>query len=131
MKDFQMQRNCLITDLQIYVYLKLLIKLITLKTLVSTKVKRKNRYISVSWPYYDFQEKLEYKARLAGDSVIYVDPRYTSQICPICHHIEKSTRDRSKRMYTCKHCGYRSNDDRIGAMNIYQRGVDKIKKVVG
>lgn len=97
----------------------------------TTKVKRKNRYISVSWPYYDFQEKLEYKARLAGDSVIYVDPRYTSQICPICHHIEKSARDRSKRMYTCKHCGYRSNDDRIGAMNIYQRGVDKIKKVVG
>ena len=97
----------------------------------TAKVKRKNRYISVSWPYYDFQEKLEYKARLAGDSVIYVDPRYTSQICPICHHIEKSTIDRSKRMYTCKHCGYRSNDDRIGAMNIYQRGVDKIKKVVG
>ena len=32
----------------------------------TARVRRKDRYISVSWPYYDLQQKLEYKARIAG-----------------------------------------------------------------
>ena len=36
----------------------------------SCRVRRKDRYVSVSWPYYDLQQKLEYKASLAGDAVM-------------------------------------------------------------
>ena len=92
------------------------------------RVRRKERYISVSWPYYDLQRKLEYKASLAGCSVIYVDARHTSQTCPHCLNVDKNARDRRKRLYSCPVCGYKGNDDRIAAMNIYKRGLEKIRQ---
>ena len=59
------------------------------------KVRRKDRYVSVSWSYYDLEQKLKYKAQRNSCLVINVDPRYTSQCCPKCGHIEKSNRDKS------------------------------------
>ena len=53
------------------------------------KVKRKDRYVQVSWSYYDLEQKLKYKAQRNSCQVINVDPRYTSQCCPKCGHIEK------------------------------------------
>ena len=94
----------------------------------SCRVRRKDRYVSVSWPYYDLQQKLEYKASLAGDAVIYVDARHTSQTCPHCSNVDKRARDRRERLYSCPVCGYKGNDDRMAAMNIYKRGVDKIRQ---
>ena len=92
------------------------------------KVKRKDRYVSVSWPYYDLQQKLEYKASLAGDAVIYADARHTSQTCPHCSNMDKRARDRRERLYSCPVCGYKGNDDRMAEMNICKRGVDKIRQ---
>ena len=94
----------------------------------SCRVRRKDRYVSVSWPYYDLQQKLEYKVSLAGCNVIYVDARHTSQICPHCFNVDKKARDRRERLYSCPVCGYKGNDDRMAAMNIYKRGVDKIRQ---
>ena len=51
-----------------------------------------------------------------------VDPRYTSQCCPCCGHVEKSNRSKKIHLFTCKNCGYKSNDDRIGAMNLCYKG---------
>ena len=39
------------------------------------KVRVKNRYVSVSWAFYQFREMLEYKAELNGQKVIVVDPK--------------------------------------------------------
>ncbi|HDM92515.1 MAG TPA: hypothetical protein ENG69_03900 [Candidatus Korarchaeota archaeon] len=36
------------------------------------------------WSFRRFQQILEYKAKLQGLSVIYVNPRGTSSRCPIC-----------------------------------------------
>ena len=85
---------------------------------VTERVKTKNRYVSVSWPFYDLEQKLIYKAKQNQSSVIKVDPRYTSQCCPACGHTEKSNRNKKIHLFTCKNCGYTSNDDRIGAMNL-------------
>ena len=68
---------------------------------VTEKVKVKNRYVSVSWSYYDLEQKLIYKAMKHNDKVIKVNPAYTSQAC-----------------------NYKSNDDRIGAMNLYRKGIE-------
>ena len=87
-------------------------------------VKMKNRHVSVSWPFYDLEQKLIYKAKQNQSSVIKVDPRYTSQCCPVCGHTEKSNRNKKIHLFTCKNCGYRSNDDRIGAMNLYRMGIN-------
>ena len=91
---------------------------------VTERVRRKDRYVSVSWAYYDLEQKLAYKAALAGSLVIKVDPAYTSQQCPICGHTERSNRNKKLHRFLCKKCGYRSNDDRVAAMNLYQKGIN-------
>lgn len=88
------------------------------------RIKTKDRYISVSWAYYDLETKLMYKAARKGDAVIKVDPRYTSQTCPKCGHVEKANRDHFKHIFKCCNCGYTSNDDRIAAMNLHRMGIE-------
>ena len=91
------------------------------------KVRKKDRYVQVSWSYYDLGQKLTYKAERKGQKVIKVNARYTSQMCPKCGHTHKSNRDHKNHCFCCRNCGYRSNDDRIGAMNVYMRGVQFIQ----
>ena len=88
------------------------------------RVRTKDRYVSVSWSFYDLEQKLIYKAKQNQSSVIKVDPHYTSQCCPVCGHTEKSNRKKKIHLFTCKNCGYQSNDDRIGAMNLYRMGIN-------
>ena len=95
---------------------------------VTERVKTKDRYVSVSWSFYDLEQKLIYKAKQNQSTVIKVDPRYTSQCCPVCGHIEKSNRNKKIHLFTCKNCGYESNDDRIGAMNLYHMGISYLKE---
>ena len=88
------------------------------------RVRAKDRYISVSWAFYDLEQKLTYKAKQNQSTVIKVDPRYTSQCFPVCGHTEKSNRNKKIHLFCCKNCGYKSNDDRIGAMNLYRMGIN-------
>jgi IS605 OrfB family transposase len=88
------------------------------------RVRVKDRYVSVSWAFYDLEQKLIYKAKQHQSTVIKVSPRYTSQCCPMCGHTEKSNRNKKIHLFCCKNCGYKSNDDRIGAMNLYRMGIN-------
>ena len=56
----------------------------------------KDRYVLVSWSYYDLEQKLIYKAMEHGQKVIKVNLRYTSQTCPKCGHIDKKNREKQK-----------------------------------
>ena len=79
----------------------------------STRKSRKNNHSIHTWSFYRLAMYIEYKAKLAGITIEYVDPAYTSQKCPKCgdiHHAE----DRS---YVCT-CGYHTHRDIVGAMNI-------------
>ena len=91
------------------------------------RVRTKDRYVSVSWSFYDLEQKLIYKAKQNQSIVIKVNPRYTSQCCPVCGHIEKANRNKKLHLFTCKNCGYKSNDDRIGAMNLYRMGINYLE----
>ena len=88
------------------------------------RVRVKNRYIQVSWPYYNLEQKIIYKAHKNHQEVIKVNPKYTSQTCPKCGHVSKSNRDKKNHIFRCKNCGYESNDDRIGAMNLHRMGIE-------
>ena len=92
------------------------------------RVKRKDRYVLVSWAFYDLEQKLVYKAKQKGSIVVKVNPRYTSQSCPKCGHTEKANRNRRFHSFCCKNCGYRSNDDRIAAMNLYRKGINLLSE---
>ena len=91
---------------------------------VTERVKVKDRYVSVSWSYYDLEKKLSYKALKHHQFVEKVNPAYTSQTCPKCSHTEKTNRNKHKHIFCCKNCGYKSNDDRIAAMNLHRMGIE-------
>lgn len=86
------------------------------------RIRVSDRYVSVSWPYYDLEQKLIYKAAMHGHKVIKVDPAYTSQTCPHCGRRDSASRDKRRHLFRCTGCGYTSNDDRIAAMNLYSMG---------
>lgn len=91
------------------------------------KVNINNRYVSVSWSFYQFRQLLEYKTQMNNSMVIVVNPKYTSQTCPKCGHIEKANRDKKTHIFKCKNCNYQSNDDRIGAINLWRKGIEYIE----
>ena len=84
---------------------------------VSRRAK-KNRYEHHSWSFYDFEQKLIYKAIASGSQMISCDAHYTSQRCPKCGLIDVKNRNKAKHEFCCQACSYRTNDDRVGAMNI-------------
>lgn len=85
--------------------------------------RKKDRYISVSWAFYDLRQKIEYKAKMSGCLTVAVDPAYTSQECPKCGYSSRSNRNKKLHIFTCRKCGYTSNDDRISAMNLHNKGI--------
>jgi IS605 OrfB family transposase len=87
-----------------------------------TKISKEFRYEHSSWAFRQLQTFIEYKAREAGISVVYVDPAHTSQTCPRCNHISRNNRNGLE--FRCEVCGYESHADRVGAMNIEHRTRD-------
>lgn len=74
------------------------------------------------WTFYQLEQFLNYKAESIGSKVIRVSAEYTSQRCPKCGRIHKLNSHHEIHEYICDTCGYRSNDDRVGAMNIQTLG---------
>jgi putative transposase len=70
-----------------------------------------------SWAFYQLRQFLEYKARVAGVSLILVPPAYTSQTCHKCLHIhpEQGKSYRSGKSFKCGHCGWEGDADLNGA----------------
>ncbi len=86
------------------------------------KRSAKDREKLRTWTFYQFEQDLMYKAQASGSQVLKVKPDYTSQRCPKCGRIQKGNRHHDIHEYICDCCGYRSNDDRVGAMNIQLLG---------
>lgn len=86
------------------------------------KSKDQSRHLR-SWAFYDLEQKMIYKAHQNQSEVIKVSASYTSQRCPKCGCIHRENRDHKNHLFVCVQCGYKSNDDRIGAMNLYEIGV--------
>jgi putative transposase len=78
-----------------------------------------------SWTYYDLQQKIEHKAKVAGIEVRKVNPQYTSQRCSRCGCIDENNR-KSQADFKCVTCGYSTNADYNAARNIAIPGIDEI-----
>ena len=92
----------------------IVIKLERLANIRSTaRTSRKNNHSLHNWSFYRLAQFIEYKAKLAGIAVEYVNPAYTSQTCPVCGNVHHA----NDRNYTCK-CGFHIHRDVLGAMNI-------------
>lgn len=82
----------------------------------TSRTRGKNKQSLHSWTFYQLASFVEYKAYNLGIKVIYINPKYTSQECPICHTNNKT----NTREYKCT-CGYKTHRDRLGALNIAQK----------
>jgi putative transposase len=71
------------------------------------------------WCFRELQQLIEYKAKLYGSKVVYVNPQYTSISCPVCGYTDKENRDGKE--FNCKNCGFREHADVVGAKNIMLR----------
>jgi putative transposase len=94
---------------------KCAIKLENLKGIRNSKKNRRSfHYTLHSWSYYQLQMFIEYKAKLLGIPVFYIEPAYTSQTCNKCGRIGK----RNGKSFKCPHCGHTAHADVNAAWNI-------------
>lgn len=69
------------------------------------------------WQFYELQRQVEYKAKWAGIPVVFVDPKRTSKLCPICgDRIQEDKQNRRKLL--CINCGKSMDRDIVASMNI-------------
>ena len=80
-------------------------------------VRRRQRSKHANWSFYQLRQYISYKAELAGVTVIFVDPKYTSQRCSVCGCVSKSNRT-SQSNFSCVQCFHSANADTNAAVNI-------------
>lgn len=83
-------------------------------------VKDEYKYLLRYWSYYELQSMIEYKAKLEGIEVKYIDPAYTSRTCSYCG--ERGERKKQEEFVCtnpqCKRRGEKINADFNAARNI-------------
>jgi len=81
------------------------------------KMRKAQRRRLHGWSFFQFQAFVTYKAEARGVNVGFVDPRYTSQKCSQCGHIERKNRP-SQAEFRCQKCGFECHADDNAAINI-------------
>ena len=102
------------------------IKLEYIKGIRDAKPGRNFSYFLNSWSFYQLERMIEYKARLLGIPVVYVDPYHTSRECSMCGHIG----NRSGKSFKCQ-CGHVDHADANASFNIalrpvFEEGMDRL-----
>jgi len=75
--------------------------------------------------WHMFQIFLEYKMKLNGGEVIYVNPKNTSIKCSRCKHISSENR-KSQASFECINCGFQENADYNASLNILAEGLSVV-----
>ncbi len=104
----------------------------------STTVRKAQRSRNHSWTFRQLRSFIEYKSVLSGVTVILVNPRGTSHICPVCQHNERGNRP-NRDTFRCVQCGFSGHADHVAAINIAARAAvnqpivacDEVKAVFG
>jgi len=85
------------------------------------RLRKPQRVRLHSWSFAQLGSFVEYKARMAGVPLLYVDPAYTSQTCHRCGNIDRKSRI-DQATYHCSACGVVAHADLNAALNIAHRG---------
>ena len=74
------------------------------------------------WAFAQLASFIQYKARLAGVTVVEVDPAYSSQTCSRCGHIHKP----NGKLFSCPACLHEDHRDANASFVIAKRGLECI-----
>lgn len=88
----------------------------------SVKAKKSTRSKIANWGFYQLRSFIDYKAKLQGIKLEFVDPKNTSRTCPRCSYIHKSNR-KTQSTFKCKQCGFEANADLVASWNIRDKAV--------
>ena len=86
----------------------------------TTKTRKSFKYSLNSWSFYQVQTFIDYKAKLLGIPVAYIDPRNTSKTCSRCGRIGYRT-DKKFECLSPEDCGHVGHADVNASFNITQR----------
>ena len=75
-------------------------------------------------------EQLQYKCPWYGGMLVDVPPRNTSLECDACHHISPDNRP-LRAVFVCVRCGHFDHADTNAAINIRERGIEKLAQTGG
>ncbi|MFX1507412.1 MAG: RNA-guided endonuclease TnpB family protein, partial [Promethearchaeota archaeon] len=89
------------------------------------KVSKALRKKFGNWSYYQLEQFIIQRAEKVGKTVLFVNPRYTSQRCSRCGYISKNNRS-SQSNFLCKECFFDLNADLNAARNLSNFGKAKI-----
>lgn len=81
---------------------------------------REMRWQMGNWAFAQLGSFVSYKAKMAGITINFVDPRNTSRTCHACGHCAKENR-RSQSRFVCLSCGREFNADWNASLNIAAR----------
>jgi transposase, IS605 OrfB family, central region len=98
-------------------------KLITEKLNIRGKAKSKSISRRVSlWHRSILKDRMEFKALSAGCTQQYVNPAYTSQMCPKCGFLD--SKNRNGDAFKCLNCEHPGRADQMAAINLKARPDD-------
>lgn len=100
----------------------------TLTVLEKLDIKEFNKSRRMNAMFSNFargrlQQKLMSALNWKGYDFVEVAPDYTSQVCPVCSHLDPANRNGKRFACTC--CGFEDDADHVGALNIKTRVDDK------
>ncbi|RLF79185.1 transposase [Thermococci archaeon] len=72
------------------------------------------------WSFHKLQSIIEYKAKLKGVKVVFVNPAFTSCLCPVCGG---KLSPNGGRVLKCSKCGFEADRDVVGSWNIRLRAL--------
>ena len=89
-----------------------------------TKKWKDNNARLGKWAFFQLRSFIDYKAKLLGVPVIYINPAYTSQMCSKCGHCHEDNR-LSQSEFKCLFCKHENHADLNAAINISRASINK------
>jgi putative transposase len=73
------------------------------------------------WQTYELQRQVQYKAEWKGLLVLYIDPKRTSMLCPVCGKRIQEDRQNRRKLW-CNNCMKSMDRDVVASLNIAYKG---------
>lgn len=89
---------------------------------IEKRFRRTQRSRISGWSFFDLRAKIEYKSKLSGVPIYFVDPRNTSRECSQCGYTDKANR-KTQSEFVCIGCHFSINADFNASKIIRSRAI--------